>query len=208
MKKPHVLNHPVLTHKLSVLRDTKTSSFEFRQILVEISAMMAYEATKDLTLESVSISTPLEKTTVKKIADRICIASILRAGEGMIEGFIKALPFASIGHIGIYRDKILNNTVEYYFKLPKNVKGSKIILIDPLLATGDTALAAIDRLKEYEVGPIKFVNILSSPVGVKKILSEHPDVEILTLSIEREVNKDGYLLPGLGDAGDRIFGTI
>ncbi len=208
MKKPQVLEHPLLTHKLSILRDEKTSPFEFRQILNEISAMMAYEATKDLNVKSVSISTPLEKTTVHRISDEICIASILRAGEGMVDGFIKALPFASIGHIGIYRDKALNNTVEYYFKLPKKVKGARIILIDPLLATGDTALAAIDRLKEYEVGPIKFVNILSSSIGIKKILTEHPDVDILTLSIEREVNKSGYLLPGLGDAGDRIFGTI
>lgn len=208
MKKPQVLEHPVLRHKLSILRDANTSSFEFRQILNEISAMIAYEATKDLKVKSTTISTPLEKTVVHRISENVCIASILRAGEGMIDGFIKALPFASIGHIGIYRDKVLNNTVEYYFKLPKNIKGARIILIDPLLATGDTALAAIDRLKEYEVGPIKFVNILSSPIGIKKILAEHPDVDILTLSIEREVNKDGYLLPGLGDAGDRIFGTI
>jgi uracil phosphoribosyltransferase len=170
--------------------------------------MMAYEATKNLSLKTVEIKTPLEKTKVQKIADQVCIASILRAGEGMVDGFISALPFASIGHIGIYRDKILNNTVEYYFKLPKNIKGAHILLIDPLLATGDTALAAIDRLKEYEVGSIQFVTILASPIGVKKILAEHPDVDILTLSIEREVNKDCYLLPGLGDAGDRIFGTL
>lgn len=208
MKKPIVLDHPVLLHKLSILRDQKTTSFEFRQILSEISAMMAYEATKDLTVKNVEVKTPFETAKFKKIADNICIASILRAGEGMVDGFIKALPFASIGHIGIYRDKVMNNTVEYYFKLPKNVKGAKIILIDPLLATGDTALAAIDRLKQYQVGSIKFVNLLSSQVGIKKILAEHPDVDILTLSIEREVNKDGYLLPGLGDAGDRIFGTI
>lgn len=208
MKNLNVLDHPVLQHKLAVLRDEKTASFEFRQILNEISAMMAYEATKDLKLKETHVKTPFEKAAFKKIAENICIASILRAGEGMIDGFIKALPFASIGHIGIYRDKVMHNTVEYYFKLPKNIKGAKVILIDPLLATGDTALAAIDRLKEYQVGSIKFVNILSSQVGIKKIFNEHPDVEILTLSIEREINNDGYLLPGLGDAGDRIFGTI
>ncbi len=208
MKNLTVLDHPVLMHKLRILRDQRTTSHEFRQVLTEIAMMMAFEATKDLKLKTVQITTPLETTKAKKISTQVCIASILRAGEGMVQGFTQTLPFASVGLIGIARDKKTKNTVEYYLKLPKNIKNASVILVDPMLATGDTALSAIDRLKENKVKSILFVNILSSRVGIKKIHARHPDVKIITLSVERALNDHNYLLPGLGDAGDRIFGTV
>jgi uracil phosphoribosyltransferase len=203
-----VLDHPVLKHKLRILRDQDTTSSEFRQVLSEISVMMAYEATRNLKLKSVEITTPLETTKAFKISTNVCVTSILRAGQGMVDGFIQTLPFASVGIIGIARNKKTNKTEQYYLKLPENIKGAHVMLVDPMLATGDTAFAAIERLKEHKVGSICFVNILASQTGVKKIHSKHPDVEILTLSVERELNSHGYLLPGLGDAGDRIFGTV
>jgi uracil phosphoribosyltransferase len=173
----------------------------------EASRFLAYEATRDLETETQKIETPLESTEVQRIKDNLIVIPILRAGLGMLDGFLDALPFASVGHVGIYRDKLMNHTVEYYFKLPQEHKGSKVLLIDPLLATGDTALATIDRLKEYEVGSIRFVTLLSCKVGLEKLQERHPDVEVYTASIERELNDSGYLLPGLGDAGDRLFNT-
>jgi len=208
MKNVTVLDHPVLKHKLRLLRDENTMSCEFRQVLNEISAMMAYEATKDLKLKTVEITTPLESTKAHKVSTNVCIASVLRAGEGMVKGFIQTLPFASVGMIGMARNKKTNKIDEYYLKLPKNIKGAHVILVDPMLATGETAVAAIQRLKEHKVASVRFVNILASEVGVKKILSRFPDVQILTCSMERALNDHGYLLPGLGDAGDRIFGTV
>ena len=203
-----IVDHPMIRHKLGIMRNKNTQSIEFRNVLSEISYFLAYECTRNLTLRSMEIETPLEKTTVEHIDHEIVTISILRAGEGMLDGFIRALPFARIGHIGIYRDKKMNNTIEYYFKLPPNVKGKEIFLIDPLLATGDTALAALDRLKEYEVGPIHFVSILAAPIGIEKIQEAHPDVQIVTAAVERELDGDGYLRPGVGDAGDCLFGTI
>jgi uracil phosphoribosyltransferase len=148
-----------------------------------------------------------ESTYVDRIGEEVILATILRAGEGMMQGFLQALPFASVGHIGIYRDKRMDNTVEYYFKMPKECRGKKVFLLDPLLATGDTALAALDRLKEYEVGPIRLMTLMSARVGLEKVLKAHPDVEIYTLSIEQKLNDHGYLVPGVGDAGDRLFQT-
>jgi len=208
MGKVHVVDHPVFAHKLGILRNKNTSCHEFREVFNELSAPLAYEATRDLKLVDEEIETPLEKTRVKRIGEDVVVACILRAGEGMLQGFLRALPFAKIGHIGIYRDKAMNNTVEYYFKLPADGKGKRVLLLDPLLATGDTALAALDRLKQYEVGPIKLITILSAEVGLKKVQKDHPDVEIYTLSIERALNDKGYLLPGVGDAGDRLFRTM
>jgi uracil phosphoribosyltransferase len=207
MKKLHIIDHPVVLEKLAALRDKSTSSYSFRQILAEISTFLAYEATRDLKTKLAEVETPLEKARVPRVAEEVCIASILRAGEGMLEGFLKAVPFARVGHIGIYRDKFLHNTVEYYFKIPETFRGKRTIVIDPLLATGDTALAALDRLKQYEVGPIRFVCVLAAKVAIEKIHKEHPDVEIFTVNVEKGLNEKGYLLPGVGDAGDRLFRT-
>ena len=205
--KLHVIEHPVLSHKVGMLRNRNTTPHEFRQLFEELSGVLAYEVSRDLPLRSEEVETPLEKTHVQKIAESVIVACILRAGEGMLSGFLRALPSAQVGHIGIYRDKALHNTVEYYFKLPADPRGKRVYLLDPLLATGDTALAALDRLKEYEVGQITLITLLSAEVGLSKVHEAHPDVEIYTLSVERALNDRGYLLPGVGDAGDRLFGT-
>lgn len=207
MKNLTVLDHPVLQHHLSIMRDKNKSSSEFRSALLQASSLIAFEATRDLALKTVEVQTPLETAICKKISDSILLIPILRAGLGMVDGFLRVLPFAAVGHIGIYRDKVMNHTVEYYFKLPEDHQRRRVLLIDPMLASGDTALAALDRLKEYGVGPIRLVTLLSCEVGLKKVFDRHPDVEVFTVSVERELNEKGYLLPGLGDAGDRLFNT-
>ncbi len=206
--KINVINHPVLQHKLSLLRDKNISSMIFRQIVEEMSQMLAYEATRDLKTTAATVVTPLEKTTSPKINDQLLVVAILRAGLGMLNGMAKILPFATIGHIGIYKDRFVNATVEYYLRLPKNVKGQTVLLLDPMLATGDTACAAIERLKEYGVGKIKLITLLSAPLGIQKINSLFPEVEIFTVNVERELNQKGYILPGIGDAGDRLYDTV
>ncbi len=202
------MDHPVLQHKLALLRDKNISSMAFRQIVEEMSQLIAYEATRELKTTKTSVVTPLEKTTCSKIAEPLLIVAILRAGLGMLNGMMKILPFATVGHIGIYRDRFINATVEYYLRLPKDVKNQKILLLDPMLASGDTACAAIERLKEYGVGKIQLITLLAAPQGVAKINEHFPDVEIYTVSLERELNKKGYILPGMGDAGDRLYDTI
>lgn len=201
------INHPLIQHKLAFLRDKKTDSAEFRRIIIELTKLVGYEATKDLALVESEIETPITKATVKKIEDAPVVVSIMRAGNGMMESMLSLLPFCSAGHIGIYRDKFIDNTVEYYFKLPEDVKGKKVLLVDPLLATGDTAIACIDRLKQYDVGEIKLLTILTCREGVSRVHGFHPDVDIYTLSGKEELNEKGYLVPGLGDAGDRLFNT-
>lgn len=208
MKNVHVISHPIIEHKLAHLRNKDATPHEFRQIFNELGSILAYEATRDLKLTRTPVVTPMQKTTAYKVQEQITVAAVLRAAEGMLPAFMSMLPFAQFGHIGIYRDKGMNQTVEYYFKLPRRVDGHRLLLIDPLLATGDTCLAALDRLKQYKVGPIKVVTILSAQVGIDKVLNAHPDVEIFTLSIEKGLDERGYLLPGLGDAGDRLFGTV
>ncbi len=203
-----ILKHPLLQHNLTKLRDVGTPPVEFRRVMEQLSSLLAYEMTRDLEVSECGVETPLEQTTGSNVSDDIVIVSILRAGNGMLDGLLKMLPFSRVGHIGIYRDKFIGNTVEYYFRLPDKVKGKKILLADPLIATGDTAVAAIERLKEYEVGAIRFVSILASPEGVKNLKEHHPDVEIYALSLERELTDKGYILPGLGDAGDRLYGTV
>ena len=180
----------------------------FRQIVEEMSQMMAYEATRDLKMELFEVHTPLEKTQAPRIAEDFTLVAIMRAGLGMLNGMMKILPFATVGHIGIYRDRFVNATVEYYLRLPKNVKNNRVLLLDPMLATGDTACAAIERLKEYGVKHIRLVTLLAAPQGVRKVHHDHPDVEIMTASLERELNKKGYILPGMGDAGDRLYDTV
>jgi uracil phosphoribosyltransferase len=202
-----LVDHPILKHKLSFLRDKNTGSSEFRSIIKEMSRLLAYEATKEIKVTATTVETPLATANVERIEEKPIIVSIMRAGNGMLEGLLSMLPFASAGHIGIYRDKFIKNTVEYYFKLPEDAKGRPILLADPLLATADTAIACVDRLKQYEVGPIKMLCILVSSEGLKRLHHFHPDVEVYAVSIEESLTKDGYLLPGLGDAGNRLYAS-
>ena len=207
-KNLQVLDHPLLKHKLGYLRDKNTSSSEFRELVKEISRMLAFEVMRDWKeLKSVEIETPLARTTVDRIQNVPVVVSIMRAGNGMLDAVLSMIPFASTGFIGIYRDKFIHSTVEYYFKMPSDIRGKQAILCDPLVATADTAIAAIERLKSYEVDEIRILSILISDFAVKRLHEAHPDVKILTLSVEKEMNENGYLLPGLGDAGDRLYQT-
>ncbi len=202
------LNHPLLMHKLGYLRDKTTYSSDFRNLMTEISKLLAYEAMKDWKdLDSVSVETPLSPVKIDRIINPPVAVAILRAGNGMLDGVLSMLPFASAGFIGIYRDKFIQNTVEYYFKLPPDVKGRTILLCDPLIATADTMIAAIDRLKSYHVGPIKVLSVLTSDHALNRLEHFHPDVQVYALSVEKEMTENGYLVPGLGDAGDRLYQT-
>lgn len=205
MKQCTIIDHPVIQHKLSYLRDKNTPSAEFRNIMKELGRLLAYEGTRDLGTKDVTVETPLSTAKVKRIDSPPIVVSIMRAGNGMMDGILSALPFASAGHIGIYRDKFINNTVEYYFKIPHDAEGRRILLVDPLIATADTAISCIDRLKHYQVGSITLITILVSPEGVERINHFHPDVTIIGASIEDGLNDQGYLLPGIGDAGDRLY---
>ena len=203
----HVLTHPILQHNLTKLRDETTQPVHFRRVLEQLSALMAYEITRDISVTAKDVKTPVAETQGSVVDDDIVIVSIMRAGNGMLDGLLRMLPFSRVGHIGIYRDKFVNNTVEYYFRLPDHVRGRNILLADPLIATGDTAVASIDRLKEYGVGRIRFVSLLVSPQGLTKLYEHHPDVEVFTLSVEEGLTGAGYIVPGIGDAGDRLYGT-
>lgn len=206
--KVKVIDHPLLRHKLGYLRDKNTYSQDFREIVKEISKVLVYEAMRDWQhMERIAIETPIAKTEAQRIVRAPVVVSIMRAGNGMLDGALSMLPFASTGFIGIYRDKFIHNTVEYYFKMPQDIKGKDVLLCDPLIATADTMIAAIDRLKNYGVGQIKVISILSSQTGLNKVHHYHPDVEVYTVNIETEMNDMGYLVPGLGDAGDRLFQT-
>jgi uracil phosphoribosyltransferase len=204
----NVLSHPLLKHKLGYLRDKNTGSSEFREIIKEISRILAHEVMRDWKdMRTVEIETPLAKTQVERIQNAPVVVSVMRAGNGMLDPVLSMIPFASAGFIGIYRDKFIHNTVEYYFKMPADIKGKLAILCDPLVSTADTMIAAIDRLKSYEVNKIKILTILISEYAIEKIHNFHPDVDIYTLNIEKEINDLGYLVPGLGDAGDRLYQT-
>lgn len=206
--KVQILKHPLLKHKLGYLRDKNTNSAEFRDLVKEISRILAHEVMRDWKeIKTVEIETPLARTKVERIDNAPVIVSIMRAGNGMLDAVLSMIPFASVGFIGIYRDKFIHNTVEYYFKMPVDIKGKMAILCDPLVSTADTMLAAIDRLKSYEVKDIKLLTILVSEYAIERIHHFHPDVEILTLNVEKEINELGYLVPGLGDAGDRLYQT-
>jgi uracil phosphoribosyltransferase len=208
MKNVHVIDHPLMRHKLGYLRDERTLPKEFREIVSEISKILAFEAMRDWKhFDRPEIKTPIAKTRIERIVDPPIVIPILRAGNGMLDGVLNMLPFASVGFIGIYRDPFIHSTVEYYFKLPAEREGKRVILCDPLIATGETIIAAIERLKSYEVGPIKILCLLISEASAKKITQLFDDVEILCIGIEKRVNEAGYLVPGLGDAGDRLFQT-
>lgn len=202
-----LITHPLLAHKLSIVRNKDTKSLDFRRVVKEISGLMAYEMTHDLQVTPIQFSTPVEQTTGVVANEDLIIAAIMRAGCGMLDGLLEMLPFAKAGHIGIYRDKNVKATVEYYFRIPHESKGKKILLADPMVATGDTVLAAIERLKQYKVGQIRLACILIAPLALERLQQQHPDVEVYALSIERGLDASGYLLPGMGDAGDRLYGT-
>lgn len=207
-KQLHVIDHPLLRHKLGHLRDRNTPSAGFRDLVKEISRSLAYEVMRDWKeMGQVKIETPIASATVDRIQNPPVIVSVMRAGNGMLDPVLSMIPFASAGFIGIYRDKFIHDTVEYYFKMPAVVKGRMAILCDPLISTADTMLAAIDRLKSYEVERIRVICILISEFAVERIHHFHPDVEIFALNVEKEINELGYLVPGLGDAGDRLYQT-
>ena len=206
--KVHLVDHPLVQHKLTLMRRKDASTNTFRTLLNELSMLMAYEVTRDMPMQDIEIETPLEKTTSRVIdGKKLVFVSILRAGNGILEGMLSVVPGARVGHIGLYRDPKTLMAVEYYFKLPHNVEERDIIVVDPMLATGNSAIAAVERLKELNPKSIKFVCLLTCPEGIAAMQKAHPDVPIYTAAIDRQLNEHGYILPGLGDAGDRIFGT-
>lgn len=203
-----VLNHPLITHKLGILRDIHTGTKEFRELITEISTLLCYEATKDAKLEKTIIETPLEKMEIGKLnEDNYAIVPILRAGMGMLDGIINVIPNAKVGHIGLYRDEETFQPIEYYFKMPENVSQREVLIIDPMLATGGSASATISRLKEEGVKKIKLLCVVAAPEGINLIEKDHPDVQIYCATVDRTLNESAYILPGLGDAGDRVYGT-
>lgn len=208
MEKVHILDHPLLQHKLSILRDEKTGSKEFREVVSEIATLMCYEATRDLPVEEVEIQTPVATSKFKTLAGKkLAIVPILRAGLGMVDGILSLLPAAKVGHIGLYRDPDTLEPVEYYCKMPNDIAEREIIVLDPMLATGGSASAAIQFIKNYDVKHIKLMNIIAAPEGIARVHKDHPDVEIYVAAVDEKLNDHGYIVPGLGDAGDRIFGT-
>jgi uracil phosphoribosyltransferase len=204
----HVISHPLVQHKLTLMRRKDASTTSFRILLNELSMLMAYEVTRDMPMQDIEIETPLETMTAKVIdGKKLALVSILRAGTGILDGMLSVVPGARVGHIGLYRDPATLQAVEYYFKMPKEMPERDVVVVDPMLATGHSAIAAITRIKALKPKSIKFVCLLTCPEGVKALREAHPDVEIFTAAIDRQLNSHGYILPGLGDAGDRIFGT-
>jgi uracil phosphoribosyltransferase len=203
-----VLNHPLIQHKLSVLRDKETSKKTFRALVDEIAMLMGYEVTKDLKLEDITIETPLEQMTARKVSGKkLTLVPILRAGLGMVEGFLRLMPSVRVGHIGLYREHDTLQPVDYYFKIPANSEARDFIVLDPMLATGGSAVAAVNSLKKNGAVRVRFVCLVAAPEGVQTMLDAHPDVQIYTAALDRKLNEHGYIVPGLGDAGDRLFGT-
>jgi uracil phosphoribosyltransferase len=208
MNNVHLIDHPLVQHKLTLMRRKDASTNTFRTLLNELSSLMAYEVTRDMPLQDVQIETPLETMTGRMIdGKKLVFVSILRAGNGILEGMLNVVPGARVGHVGLYRDPNTLQAVEYYFKMPSEMAERDIIVVDPMLATGNSAIAAIDRLKKLQPKSIKFVCLLTCPEGIANLQKAHPDVPIYTAAIDRQINEHGYILPGLGDAGDRIFGT-
>lgn len=203
-----VLDNPLIQHKLAIIRDKKTGTKEFREIIGELATFLCYEAMSDAKLEEVEIETPICKTKVKKLNEnKYAFVPILRAGTGMLDGLLKAIPNAKIGHIGLYRNEETHNPVRYYYKMPKDIASREVIVLDPMLATGGSACDTITMLKEDGVKNIKFLCIIAAPEGIKKIEEIHPDVKVYTTAVDEKLNENAYIVPGLGDAGDRIFGT-
>ena len=208
MEKVHILDHPLLQHKVSILRDENTGVKDFREVVSEIASLMCYEATRDLPLEDVEIKTPVAVAKVKSLAGKkLAIVPVLRAGLGMVDGILTLIPSVKVGHIGLYRDPDTLEPVEYYCKMPTDIAERDVIILDPMLATGGSASAAIQFIKNYEVKHIKLMNIIAAPEGIERVHRDHPDVEIYCAALDEKLNDHGYIVPGLGDAGDRIFGT-
>ncbi|MBR7184049.1 MAG: uracil phosphoribosyltransferase [Clostridia bacterium] len=204
----HVIDHPLIAHKLSIMRDKNTGSKDFRELLNEIAMLMGYELTRDLPLEDMEIETPLTKMTAKTISGKkLAIIPILRAGLGMVDGLLSLIPVAKVGHIGLYRDPDTHEPVEYYCKLPFDIEERIVILVDPMLATGGSSSDALRMLKEKGCRNIRLMCLVAAPEGVQKVMADHPDVDIYTASLDECLNDHAYIVPGLGDAGDRIFGT-
>ena len=203
-----VLNHPLITHKLALLRDVGTGTKVFRELVTEISIFVLYEAMRDAKLEETTIETPLEKMETGMLnEDHYAVVPILRAGMGMVDGILNVIPNAKIGHIGLYRDEETFQPVEYYYKMPEGIADREVLVIDPMLATGGSASATISRLKQDGVTRVKLLCIVAAPQGIKRIEEDHPDVQIFCATVDRELNENAYILPGLGDAGDRVYGT-
>ena len=204
----NVISHPLVQHKLTLMRRKDASTSSFRRLLNELSMLMAYEVTRDMEISYVSIDTPMETMQAPTIdGKKLALISILRAGTGILDGMLQVVPGARVGHIGLYRNPDTLQAVEYFFKVPQNMHERDVIVVDPMLATGNSAVAAIARIKLTQPKSIKFLCLLTCPEGVAAMRSAHPDVHIYTASIDRQLNEDGYIIPGLGDAGDRIFGT-
>lgn len=206
--KPVILDHPLIQHKLSIIRNKDTGSKEFREIISEIAMLMCYEATRDLGLEEVEVETPLCKTHTKVLAGRkLAAVPILRAGLGMVDGILELIPAAKVGHIGVYRDQQTHLPVEYYCKLPADIQERDVILLDPMLATGGSAVDAVNQIKARGVTSIKFMCIIAAPEGLRALITAHPDVQVYCAALDEKLDENKYIVPGLGDAGDRIFGT-
>ncbi len=209
MSQFHLIDHPLITHKLTIMRNKKTGSKDFRELLNEISMLMGYELTRDLPLQDVTIETPITKMTAKMVSGRkLAIVPILRAGLGMVDGIQSLVPVAKVGHIGLYRDPETHQPVEYYCKLPSDIQDRLVILVDPMLATGGSAIDALTLLKNKGCKNIRFMCLVAAPEGVAKVLKAHPDVDIYGAALDDHLNDHAYIVPGLGDAGDRIFGTL
>ncbi|MCH5189403.1 MAG: uracil phosphoribosyltransferase [Oscillospiraceae bacterium] len=208
MAKIFVADHPLIQHKLSILRDVETGTKEFRALIQEITMLLCYEATRDLPLEEKIVETPMGKCNAKVIAGKkLAFVPILRAGTGMLDGVLELVPSAKVGHIGLYRDHETLKPVTYYCKLPADISEREVFVIDPMLATGGSAIDAIDKVKEFKPKSIKFMGIIAAPEGMKALSEAHPDVDIFVSALDEKLNEVGYIVPGLGDAGDRIFGT-
>lgn len=208
MSKVTQIAHPLILHKLAIIRNKETGSKDFRELVEEVAMLMAYEVTRDLPLEEIEIQTPICKTTCKMLSGKkVAIVPILRAGLGMVDGMLKLIPAAKVGHIGLYRDEETLKPVEYFCKLPQDIQEREIIVTDPMLATGGSAIDAISALKKRGAKSIRLMCLISSPEGIKAVMDEHPDVDIYVAAIDERLNEKGYIIPGLGDAGDRLFGT-
>lgn len=209
MSKVHVLDHPLIQHKLTIIRDRNTGTKTFREVVNEIARLMAYEVSRDMPLEDVEIETPIVNTTQKQLSGKkVVIVPILRAGLGMVDGMLDLIPAARVGHMGVYRDEETKEPVEYFCKMPQGIDERLLLVVDPMLATGGSAIATIQALKNRGAKEIKLVVLVSAPEGIENVQKEHPDVEIYTAAIDERLNDDAYIEPGLGDAGDRLFGTL
>ena len=208
MGKFQVLDHPLIQHKLMIIRDKNTGTKYFREVVNELARLLAYEVSRDMPLEDVVIETPMIQSTQKKLSGKkVAIIPILRAGLGMVDGMLDLIPAAKVGHVGMYRDHEILEPVEYFVKLPSDISERQLLVVDPMLATGGSAIAAIDALKKRGASHIKFVCLVAAPEGVKLLQEAHPDVDIFTAGLDDKLDENGYILPGLGDAGDRLFGT-